>query len=121
MSEGRAVDVQMLDRLREETGDDDGSLIAELLDFFFEDTPIALETIATHYAQGDAAAVGAAAHKLKSSTANLGVVSMTALAQEIERLGRGGELDGVQERIAALQVQFQKADEELRAYLASVA
>jgi hypothetical protein len=45
--------------------------------------------------RGDAVAIGNLAHTLKSSSASIGALALSALCADIERLVRGGETAGL--------------------------
>jgi CheY-like chemotaxis protein len=77
-----------LDALRDLDPDGGDALARELLGMFLESTPAAMAQLVRAINAGDGAAVGRIAHTLKSSAANVGAESLSALMRELEKLGR---------------------------------
>ena len=65
----------------------------------------------------DPAGMAAAAHTLKSSSAQVGGVRLSAIAKEIEALGRSGSIDGARALFDALALELESVHEELAAAL----
>ncbi|ASC72118.1 hypothetical protein XM38_030720 [Halomicronema hongdechloris C2206] len=63
-----------------------------LLDIFVEETPALIQTMKTAIAHQDASALSFAAHKLKSSSASLGAVSLAERCRLLEGIGKEGDL-----------------------------
>jgi HPt (histidine-containing phosphotransfer) domain-containing protein len=59
--------------------------------------------------------VAEAAHPLKSSSAQLGLVGLSAFAKEMEALGRSGSLQGAEELLARIEVEYENGLEFLAA------
>jgi HPt (histidine-containing phosphotransfer) domain-containing protein len=81
-----------IETLRELGGEDDPGLLGELIAIFLEDAPGRLREIEQGFAAGDGARVESAAHALRSSSANLGALTLSHLATRIESLARSGAL-----------------------------
>jgi len=103
------IDVQTLNSLRDATGAD---FLSELMNTFFEDTPIQFENMKNALAAGDAEAFRRAAHSLKSNAATFGAVKFSALARELEMMGRDNNLE-VGDKLQALQEAFVQTREQL--------
>ncbi|MDE1949622.1 MAG: Hpt domain-containing protein [Burkholderiales bacterium] len=105
------IDEPVLARLR--ALDPDGSLkvIERVLRTYETSLTAALEQAAQARARDDARALGAVAHKLKSSSASVGALALSACCAEIESAGREGRLD-----VAAAALRF--IDEAERALAA---
>ncbi|MDA1107564.1 MAG: Hpt domain-containing protein [Proteobacteria bacterium] len=68
--------------------------------------------------QGDAQVAHRTAHSLTSTSAHLGATVLSALAREIEKLGREGDLAQVSARLPLIERKYQAAHtalEEIRA------
>ncbi len=65
-----------------------------LLETFFADTELRLETIRQALMRGDAEAFGRACHSLKGSASNLGLAVLLRICREGEERGRSGSLEG---------------------------
>jgi HPt (histidine-containing phosphotransfer) domain-containing protein len=110
-------DKPILDLTRlEEAFEDDRAGIAELLE-------MALDTGAKHrasmedaLARADAGALARAAHGIKGSAGNIGALEVAALATELDRRARAGNLDGARERVDAIAAAYERLAAEVRAY-----
>jgi HPt (histidine-containing phosphotransfer) domain-containing protein len=93
---------------------DDETLIREFLhDFRISAAKIAAE-LRTASAAGQAAAAGAAAHKLKSSARSVGALALGELCAEMEKAGKAGNI----EALAVLLPRFEQELASVEHYLA---
>lgn len=106
------VDVSVLARL---VGNDPAVIYEFLQDFRVSATKIAAELQAA-YAVGQAAAVGAAAHRLKSSASSVGALALGELCAEIEQAGKAGQVDA----LTALLARFESELAIVNEYLGSL-
>jgi CheY-like chemotaxis protein/HPt (histidine-containing phosphotransfer) domain-containing protein len=97
----------MLETLREITGDDDTDFILDLLESYRHTTPALLADIEHAARQGDALTMGKAAHSLKSSSAMIGCSTFSARCAALEAACRGGAADG--STLATLNRELQQA------------
>ena len=111
MTEGDGVMSNALDRsvlasLRElqDTGDPD--IVAEVGGLFLEHSPQKVEAILQAVESRDANGLKTAAHSLKSSSAYVGAMRLSALAKELELMGRSNSLDGAKEKALRLKTEF---------------
>jgi HPt (histidine-containing phosphotransfer) domain-containing protein len=58
-------------------------------------------------AQGNASTLAMAAHRLKSSSANLGAVKLAAQCMQMEMLGRESRAEHAHPLLAEMQTEFQ--------------
>ena len=86
---------------------DDRDLLAELLTVFIEEAPGHLQAL-RRAVERDPAALMIAAHTLKGSLGVLGAASATALAEQLERLGHAGSLDGAGDLLARLEPEMRR-------------
>ncbi len=82
-------------------GDDEATFKEILGDFADPATEIASE-ISAGFAGSDAAAVGAAAHKLKSAARSIGANALADLAFELEKSGKAGDWPAIEEYMPTL-------------------
>lgn len=108
-----ALDSGVLEELLEITGLGLGPIIQ----VFLEEAPRLVETLEAASALPDLKAMGAAAHSLKSSSANLGAMRLSAAAQDIELGARQQRLDRPAEAVALVAAEFAQARAALRACL----
>jgi HPt (histidine-containing phosphotransfer) domain-containing protein len=85
------VDEDVLAELLASTGDDP-AFVRELLETYLSETPEQLEAMTAAIDADDAAALVRPAHTLKSSSATLGAMRLSALGRELEVAGRAGSL-----------------------------
>ncbi|HEY7525673.1 MAG TPA: Hpt domain-containing protein [Candidatus Limnocylindria bacterium] len=85
------VDEGVLADLLASTGDDP-AFIRELLETYLAETPEQMAAMTAAVDANDADALVRPAHTLKSSSATLGAMRLSALARELEMAGRSGSL-----------------------------
>ncbi|SDD68202.1 ATP-binding protein [Aquimonas voraii] len=110
---GPALNTEVVEDLREVMGPEFLSLIR----VFLEDTPRTLERLQAAADSSDTPTLIAAAHSLKSTSANLGALDMSELARQIEHGGRAGTLSQPQVLVARLVAEFLRVESALRALL----
>src|SRR5690606_15194692 len=108
-----AIDTSVVDDLREIMGAE----FASLVKVFLDDAPKAITKLTASAAAGDIAAMAAPAHTLKSTSANLGAMALSAAARHIEQGSRQNQLRDPVERVAVLDSEFRRAQAELQRFL----
>jgi two-component system, sensor histidine kinase and response regulator len=94
--------------------DGDRRLLRELVRLFLADHPQRLAEIKEAIRQGDAGALGRAAHTLKGSVGNFAAKNAFVAAQHLEIMGRDGDLDTAGEACVTLESELAILSEELR-------
>ena len=84
------LDPQALENLRALERQGAHGALGRTIGFYLEDAPALLQTMEAAAARADPDALRRAAHSLKSMSANVGAVRLTALCQRLESAGRGG-------------------------------
>jgi HPt (histidine-containing phosphotransfer) domain-containing protein len=82
--------------------------IGELIDTYLEETPRTLAQLKQALVEGNAEVFRRSAHSIKSSSASFGAVQLSALAKELEMLGKEGKLDGAGEKVESLALDYQR-------------
>ncbi len=108
--ENPILDPQVLDSLRQLAGAKASTLINTIIGQYFEDSPEKLQAIATAAAEKDADALRKAAHSLRSSSANLGAITVAELCKTVENIARTGTTEGTSEAIAQLPTEYAKVE-----------
>jgi len=108
------LDRSVIASLRELGGDDDPGLFAELVDLFLSDTPERMRQLESALEQSDPSALERAAHALKSSSANLGAMGLSALFRDIETAGREKDLDRAASLVQRSSQEFARVKDALR-------
>ena len=113
------LDPQALARLRELDPDGRHGVLPRVMQTF-ENSLLRMQAqILDASLQDDAAAVGAVAHTLKSSSASVGALALSAFCAETERAVRTGHTDGLQARVAQLVAEADRVLAAVRAMLRS--
>lgn len=113
------LDESVLAELLASTGDD-VAFVRDLLETYLSETPEQLDAIRAAVAANDAAALVRPAHTLKSSSATLGAMRLSAAGRELEMMGRSGTLDSTtQGTVDAANATWQATSEAAQAWLAA--
>ena len=98
MSDGDipVLDAAILAELRDATGGD-AEFIVDLVETYVTEGAANLEGILAAAAAGDPVSIVRPAHTLKSSSASLGAMRLSAIAKAIEEAGRAAVSDGLKE------------------------
>jgi PAS domain S-box-containing protein len=91
----------------------DVGLLSTLVGVFKADRPNLLAAIQSALAGGDAGALGDAAHTLKGALAVFGVEPARSLAEQLEKMGRSGTLDGAAALVERLELAVASAEKGL--------
>jgi HPt (histidine-containing phosphotransfer) domain-containing protein len=81
-----AIDGQILEDLHQVIGEPEA--FCDILRAYLQETPQLLAALQTAHTQGDTLTMQQTAHSLKSSSATLGALSLSALCAELETLDR---------------------------------
>ena len=106
----KVLDDDVLAELREVMGGEFGNLVQ----MFLLDAAKYIRQLEKAAAGGDLEKMIAPAHTLKSSSANLGAMAVSAAAKRIEVGAREGVLPRPAVAVAVLEAEFQRASESLR-------
>ncbi|AEM53052.1 ATP-binding protein [Stenotrophomonas maltophilia] len=108
------LDRDVLDELHAVIGD----AATQIVMVFLEDAPVMVQQLQLAAQNGDEPRLQATAHSLKSSSANVGALSLSAIAQRIEHEARSGSLQRPAVAVALLVAEFARARVALTGYLA---
>ena len=90
-----------------------GGEFGDLVRVYLGDAPQRIAAIEAAAASGNAAAQVAAAHTLKSSSANIGATALSELARGIEHAARSGVPTGPAEIAAGIRPEYERVAAEL--------
>ncbi|MGH8030268.1 MAG: ATP-binding protein, partial [Arenimonas sp.] len=94
-----------------------GSEYISLIKLFLEDAPTHIQKLEAAAAANDIAAMVAPAHTLKSASANLGALALSAVAKRIELGARGEALNRPTVAVLMLENEFKRAQQALQALM----
>ena len=107
------LDQTALDNIR--AVDEDGSVLAEVIQMYLDEVPQHLSAMRAGLAQRDGAAIGRSAHALKSASFNVGAKGVGELCRRLEKEGKSGDLSETEDRLAALTAMLDRVQTALRA------
>lgn len=99
------LDLEIVDELRALLGGEVDRLIA----VFLEDTPRLIQALENAAVKPDYTGLREAAHSLKSSSANLGAMSLSAAAKRVELGARAESLERPAVAVAVIANEFARA------------
>ncbi|ARQ91642.1 ATP-binding protein [Stenotrophomonas maltophilia] len=108
------LDRDVLDELHAVIGD----TAFQIITVFLDDAPAMVQQLQQAAQGSDEPRLQAIAHSLKSSSANVGALSLSAVAQRIEHEARSGSLQRPAVAVALLVAEFARARVALTGYLA---
>jgi len=111
MSDSNAIDTTTIESLKEIMGDAFGMLI----DTFTDDTGKLVHSLAELQKQNDVEVFTRNAHSIKSSSANVGALQLSALAAALEAQGKAGDISGELEAATNIAVEFERVCVALKA------
>jgi len=112
VTENNVIDQKVFDDLAASVGGD-MTFLGELIDTYFNDAAELLATMRRALADGSVEEFRRAAHSLKSNSANLGAMKLSALAKELEMMGKAGVLDGAADKIARAESEYVQVKDAL--------
>jgi HPt (histidine-containing phosphotransfer) domain-containing protein len=92
-------------------GDEDVARL--IIEVFQKDLPEQIQVMKDFLASGDAAGVQLQAHSIKGASANVSGDVLFALAYELEKCAKAGNLDAVRARLPELEIQYNRLKDEL--------
>ncbi|HIE5356303.1 TPA: ATP-binding protein [Stenotrophomonas maltophilia] len=108
------LDRSVLDELQAVIGD----AATQIVSVYLEDAPAMVQALQQAAQDHDDQRLQTIAHSLKSSSANVGAMSLSAVAQRIEHEARAGSLQRPAVAVALLVAEFARARVALGGYLA---
>ncbi|HXX44850.1 MAG TPA: response regulator [Candidatus Acidoferrales bacterium] len=94
----------------------DENLMRKLVASFLHDLPPRMSSLKLALKRGDAAEVGALAHALKGSVSIFGASEARARSEELQNLGRKGDLEPAHRLLKFLQDDIAQLERKLRRY-----
>ena len=107
------LEQETLERIRALQRPGKPNVLSKIINLYLENSPGLIETVRKSVEQGDGAALCEAAHSLKSSSANLGAVSMAAVCKKLEDMGRDGRTDAAKALIGRIESEYKSVSTAL--------
>ena len=106
------IDLAVFVNLREMMGAD---FMVELVDTYLQDSPEMLAQMHQALDAQDAESFRRAAHSLKSNSANFGAMQLSALARELEMMGRENRLGEAGDTLVKAEKEYAQVEQALEA------
>ena len=87
---------------------DDEELAQTVIEGFLEDIPEQIEVLKGYLDAGDVPGAERQAHTIRGAAANVSGEALREVAFEMEKVGKAGDLNAVGERVADLEMQFER-------------
>jgi two-component system, sensor histidine kinase len=112
-----AIDWSALDRIAQLQRPDRPDVVAKVVESFQQTTPPVIDTLSTALEERNFQRLKENAHKLKSSSANVGAVQLSALFRELEGLAAASDGENVQPMLETINREFELVSHRLAEYL----
>lgn len=93
---------------------DDKELIAEIVAIFLDDIPRRIEDLRRHLISGRTDEAGQQAHSIKGAAADVGGEIMRAVAFEMEKAGKAGDLETLRKAMPVLEKEFERLKDAMK-------
>ena len=113
LSSNSVLDPHIFDSLRHMAGARAEQVINNLIRNYLEDAPQYLQHMEDALAMNDPQGLRQAVHSLRSSSANLGAVTLAELCKEVENIARSDTIQGVRGKFAVIKNEYGKVREAL--------
>ncbi len=100
------INYNALDNIRALAGEGNENLLNQIIEIFLSDMPQQLSKLEIAHAEKDMNTVRAIAHSMKSASANLGALRVSAIFKKLEEAGRNNTPDRVPELFNQLNKEY---------------
>jgi HPt (histidine-containing phosphotransfer) domain-containing protein len=90
-------------------------LLAQVVQSYCDSAPRLLHTLRAAVSQGDAPAIQRTAHRLKSSSGNVGALTLVALCKDLAALGGANHTASATDILSAIEAEYQAVQDALEA------
>ena len=108
------LDCKIIEDLRALGGDDEPEFFQSVVEQFFEDAPVHIQTIHRAVKESDQKTLTIAAQTLKGSARNLGAMPLSEICLLLEKCGRETQLMEASSLLTKLDAELSRVCEALR-------
>ncbi len=108
------IDMSALDGVRELQQEGTPDLVSKLITLYVSQGAVIMKALSAAVAEKNTKETFQLAHKLKSSSANVGAHHLSALLKDLEVLGRQNEAAGMRDLFDRIQEEFEAVQEALK-------
>ena len=112
--EDSPINEKVINELHETIGIDDEQVFIELLEIFLDDAPKLIGEMVTGMENSELEKLIRGAHTLKTSSATVGAMALSAICKKLEQNGRKGILFDVGTRVDQIQKEYAKVEIALK-------
>lgn len=112
------IDEHIYQQFLETVCGEDPEIEHEFIDMFIDDASTLVAEIRKAFTQTNADMLQAAAHSLKSSSAQIGAMILSDLSKTLEMIGRSGDIHNAEEPLQHLELEYTRVKHEMEALLA---
>jgi HPt (histidine-containing phosphotransfer) domain-containing protein len=113
------LDHKALDAIRALQREGAPNILDKVIELYLSGAPELIQQMSTAAEQNDAPALQMAAHSLKSSSAHVGALLLSALCKELETMGRANGAEGAAQKVLAVETEFKRVQRALAALIAA--
>jgi two-component system, sensor histidine kinase and response regulator len=110
-----SLDAKTLDRLRVLQRQGKPDVLVKVIQLYLSSAPQLLDSLRAAVIHGDATAMKRAAHSFKSSSGNVGALTLAALCKELEVMGGANHTAGAAAVLPAIEAEYEAVQEALQA------
>ena len=114
-TETQPVDLALLATYDDAQMEGEPDFVIELIEIYLNEVPRLFDTIRKAIANNDRTTLRRAAHSLRGSSGNLGVLQMASIAGELEHLENNSTSAVAAELLRSLKAEFERVKEILNA------
>jgi HPt (histidine-containing phosphotransfer) domain-containing protein len=114
---GPVIDTTVLDNIRALQREGAPDLVGKLVTLYLTEASAIISTLGTAVNKKNTQDFFRLAHKLKSSSANVGALYLSSLLKSLEALGRQNEIEGTAGLFAAIKEEFETVRKSLEALI----
>ena len=93
---------------------DDDDLVSLLIKAFLDDLPLQIQALKDYLQAGDVAGVERQAHTIKGAAGNVSGEALRAIAYEMEKNSKSGDLESIRKRMNELEFQAQRLNDAMK-------
>ncbi len=111
---GSAVDMEALEEFMVSLGEDGEEVMVELVQMFLDSIPQTLSELQQKIEQNQPAELQRIAHSFKSNAGQLAAYILSDLCQEMEDIGKSGQLDDAENKLAQIKTECSHVETALK-------
>jgi len=109
------IEKEIMIKAKEWADDYGEDFLVELIDVYLDEAPARMAQLQSAVDGHDAETLSREAHTLKSSSANVGATTLSAIAQQVELAGRTGKTENLAEVVRHMAATFAEVKTALEA------